>query len=135
MVFPSHDLTHYAVESALGYNHGFFGLIADGWDMADFAAPWPRGPIPTEAREVELVVGLLDMQRLMRADWDAEELLEQGKLYVAGRRDDIVLPALDDDKLARVIETRRDVFEKWGAIRPGQTLELSFRRSVNRAAH
>ena len=27
-VFPPHDITHYAVETTLGYEHGFFGLVA-----------------------------------------------------------------------------------------------------------
>jgi hypothetical protein len=26
-----HDLTHYAVETALGYRRDFFGLITEGW--------------------------------------------------------------------------------------------------------
>ena len=54
LVFPPHDLTHYAVETTLGYQHAFYGLVADGWDISDFAAPWPRGPVPGEGREVEL---------------------------------------------------------------------------------
>lgn len=33
--FALHDLTHYAVEIALGYRRGFFGLIAEGWDVED----------------------------------------------------------------------------------------------------
>lgn len=63
LVFPSHDLTHFAVESTLGYAHGFYGLIADGWDIDDFAAPWPRGPISHEALEAELIVGFFDTER------------------------------------------------------------------------
>jgi hypothetical protein len=133
MVFPSHDLTHYAVETALGYYHGFFGLVADGWDISDFAAPWSRGPIPREALEVELIVGLLDMQRLMNADWTVSELLEQGKLYVASRGKNAQLPELTDEMLARVLEQRRSVFSRYAAIAPGQTLELVFDRSLTRS--
>ena len=51
-VFPPHDLTHFAVETTLGYRHAFFGLVADGWEIADFAAPWPRGRVPDDATEV-----------------------------------------------------------------------------------
>ena len=36
---PSHDLTHYAVETLLGHTRGFYGLVADGWDLDSFAAP------------------------------------------------------------------------------------------------
>src|SRR5688572_25655537 len=61
--FPLHDLTHYAVETVLGYTRGFFGLVADGWDLADFDKPWPRGRLPTEALLAEFVVGFLDIER------------------------------------------------------------------------
>jgi hypothetical protein len=133
MVFPSHDLTHYAVETALGYDHGFFGLVADGWDISDFASPWSRGPIPREALEVELIVGLLDMQRLMNADWTAEELLEQGKLYVESRSPGTQLPVLTQEMLNRVCDLGRDVFARYAAVAPGATLELVFDRSLSRS--
>lgn len=134
LVFPAHDLTHYSVETALGFTQGFFGLVADGWDISDFAKPWPRGPIPNEAREVELLVGLLDMQRRMMADWNAEELLQQGRLYVEGRGDGATLPGLTDEKLEKIKRLRTDVFAKWAAIEPGETLELLFQRGVTRSS-
>lgn len=130
-VFPAHDLTHYSVETTFGYTQGFFGLVADGWDISDFATPWPRGPIPPEAQEVELLVGLLDMQRRMLADWNAEEMLEQGRLYVAARGDRATVPELTDESLNRVKALRAEVFAKWAATAPGETLELLFQRAVN----
>jgi hypothetical protein len=51
------------VETTLSYAHGFYGLIADGWEIADFAAPWPRGPVPHDALEVELIVGFFESER------------------------------------------------------------------------
>ena len=33
--FALHDLTHFAVESALEFRRGFYGLIADGWEIDD----------------------------------------------------------------------------------------------------
>ena len=123
----------HSVETTFGYTQGFFGLVADGWEISDFAKPWPHGPIPQEAQEVELLVGLLDMQRRMFADWNTEELLEQGRLYVASRGDRASLPSLTDESLARVKQLRADVFAGWAAIEPGETLELLFQRNVNRA--
>ncbi len=133
LVFPAHDLTHYAVESTLGYNYGFFGLVADGWEFSDFASPWPRGPVPKEALEVELIVGLLDMRRRMMTDWTAAELLEQAKLYVEGRGDKVALPVLTEQMLSRVCEARRDVFARWARTQAGETLELLFERSISRS--
>src|SRR5437763_15165049 len=49
--FPLHDLTHYAVESELGFTAGFFGLIAAGWNIDENTGESARGPWPTDARE------------------------------------------------------------------------------------
>src|SRR5947209_15695669 len=61
--FPLHDLTHYAVETVLGHTRGFYGLVAEGWDLTDFGSPWPRGPLPPEALVSEFIVGFLDRER------------------------------------------------------------------------
>src|SRR5258708_34396707 len=54
--FVHHDLTHYAVETALGHARGFYGLVADGWNLADFGAPWPRGRLPQDMDLSENIV-------------------------------------------------------------------------------
>ena len=33
---PVHDLAHYVVERTLGLSEGFLGLVASGWEIADF---------------------------------------------------------------------------------------------------
>ena len=67
--FPLHDLTHYAVETVLGHGQAFYGLVADGWALDDFGKPWPRGPLPPEALDVELIVGFLDTERASGTRW------------------------------------------------------------------
>ena len=44
-----HDLTHYAVESTLRLRHGFLGLVADGWNLADFEVKHANRRFPDEA--------------------------------------------------------------------------------------
>lgn len=129
LVFPTHDLTHYSVETSLGYSRGFYGLIASGWEIGDFAAPWPRGPIPPEAREVELIVGLFDMELRSGEGWDAAAMLDAARTYVASRhgKADVPLPKFDDVALQRTRDLRADVFARWEAVPPGGTLELTFR--------
>jgi hypothetical protein len=74
--FALHDLTHYAVETALGYKRGFFGLIAEGWEVDDTTGKGARGALPAEAVEVERIVGLFDSERASGALWTAEEFNE-----------------------------------------------------------
>ena len=112
LVFPPHDLTHFAVESDLGYRQGFYGLVADGWEIADFAAPWPRGPIPEQAREVELIVGFFDSERRSMDRWSAADFNEHALKFVAAGKyaGKITPPALRDDDIARVRAVRDELF-------------------------
>src|SRR5882762_5345080 len=59
--FALHDLTHFAVESVLGVRRGFFGLIAEGWDLGDTTGGGARGKLPGGGVEVEGFVGLFDV--------------------------------------------------------------------------
>src|SRR5262245_28427198 len=62
--FSFHDLTHFAVETTLRFRHGFYGLLADGWDLSETDGKGARGKIPLEAIFVEHVVGLLERERV-----------------------------------------------------------------------
>jgi hypothetical protein len=128
LVFPAHDLTHYVVETVMGFREGFFGLLAAGWEISDFAAPFPRGPIPYEARATELLVGLMQMEQRHGREWTAADIREEAVRYAAAQKTNtkVSLPEFTDDHLARIRAMRRDVFEKWAAIPPGEALELDF---------
>lgn len=130
--FPLHDLTHYAVESELGFRCGFYGLIAAGWDIEDTSGKGAKGPIPTEAVTVEHIVGLLDLERAGGTEWTAAELNEQA----AGFATDRGWPAprlLTDAGLAGVRRRLGELFALWAALAPGATLEISFDRPASEA--
>jgi hypothetical protein len=55
--FPLHDLTHCAVESVLGFDQAFFGLIATGWNIDDFAKPGASARRALESRWWDLAPG------------------------------------------------------------------------------
>ena len=110
--FALHDLTHYAVETALGYRRGFFGLIAEGWEVEDTTGKGARGPLPVEAVEVERIVGLFDSERGSGMLWTVEEFNE-----FAPR-------PLTEAEILKVRALRGTLFKQWAAIEPGQELEL-----------
>jgi hypothetical protein len=60
--FPLHDLAHCIVESVLGFDEAFFGLIAAGWDIDDFAKPGASTKLPPQALLAEHIVGVLDRE-------------------------------------------------------------------------
>ena len=130
-VMPAHDLTHFAVETALGFRHGFYGLLVDGWEITDFAAPWPRGAIPDEALVVELIVGFFDAERRQGEVMTAEAFQVQAEQYVAsrlavGKKMPDGLRSLTDDELARVRARRDDLLARWADVPVGGDLDLGF---------
>jgi hypothetical protein len=123
--FPKHDLTHYAVETALGFREGFYGLVSAGWDFSDFGSPWPRGKLPPEANISEMIVGFFDLERRIAERVAADDLNQKLAEYCAENR----LPPerqLSEDDLARVRAKRAELFAKWDAVEPGNTLEVVF---------
>jgi hypothetical protein len=124
--FPLHDLTHYAVESTLGHEAGFYGLVAEGWDIGDFGSPWPRGPMPDDALASELIVGFLDAERAGGVTWTAADLNEKAALYNAEHDRPPKWKALTDDDLTRVRSAARELIARWRALDPGEMIELQF---------
>jgi hypothetical protein len=116
--FSLHDLTHFAVETTLGYRRGFFGLIAEGWDIEDTTGKGARGPLPPEAGEAEAMVGLFSAERASGVIWTTDEFNEFGA--VTGAR------TLSADEIARVKKKRSELFQQWFAVAPGAAIELQF---------
>jgi hypothetical protein len=123
--FPKHDLTHYAVETALGHREGFYGLVSAGWNFSDFGNPWPRGRLPVEASISEMIVGVLDMERRIGELASAEELNQKLAEYAVENGVPKHRPLTDED-LDRIREKRAEVFAKWDEVPPGEALEVPF---------
>jgi hypothetical protein len=131
--FPAHDLTHYAVETELGHRRGFYGLVAEGWDVGDFGAPWPRGRLD-DADPSELIVGFLDRTGLDDAGAaTAAELDAAAATYFAEHPGALGgvrrWRALTDDQLARVRARARALVAEWRALPAEATLTLPFTRA------
>jgi len=125
--FPLHDLTHYTVETVLGFSSGFFGLVAAGWDIQDTGGKGVRGPLPREAITVEHIVGSLDAERAGGSTWTAAEFNAQAARFAATHG--LAEPRMvTDAELERLREVRQELFARWRALPPGEVLELPFDR-------
>lgn len=124
--FAYHDLTHYAVEMELGHRRGFYGLVAEGWEISDFGTPWPRGPIPADADPSELIVGLMDLQRRTGVEWSAAELNEQAAAALAAAGTEAPVPRLSQPQLDGIRRRMDELFARWEAVPAGEALELQF---------
>jgi len=123
--FPLHDLTHYAVETELGFTRGFFGLIAEGWNIDETTGKTARGALPDEALEVEYIVSAFSAERASGASASAAEFNELAATFANAKE----MPSprqLSDEDLARVRSRFDELAMKWRALAQGQKLELVF---------
>ncbi len=123
--FPIHDLTHYAVETELGYRLGFYGLIAEGWDIAETTGKTHRGALPNEALEVEYLVSAFSAERASGDPATAEEFNQLAATFAQAKE----MPEprrLSDDELGRVRSAFNALATKWRALSQGETLKLNF---------
>lgn len=125
-VFPFHDITHYVVETELRFRAGFFGLIADGWDIKDTSGKGIRGALPKEAVTVEHIVGLFDVQRSLGVEWTADEVNDHARTYVSTRDAGQEVRALTNEEIERVRSRVRELTQRWKELPPDETLELPF---------
>jgi hypothetical protein len=122
--FPIHDLTHYAVETELGFRRGFYGLIAEGWEISETTGKTPRGALPAEALEVEYLVSAFSAERASGSISTAEVFSELSATFARANG----LPAhrkLSDDDLTRVRSRFNELATEWRALPAGATMQLS----------
>jgi len=123
--FPLHDLTHYAVETELGFARGFFGLIAEGWNIDETTGKTARGALPNEALEVEYIVSAFSAERAGGAVASAAEFNKLAATFASAKG----MPTprrLTDADLVRVRTRFDELANKWRALPPDSTLELVF---------
>ena len=125
---PAHDLGHYALETTLGFNHAFFGLLAQGWDIQDFGRPDPktgRKPaIPPEAIQAEVLAGLLDIENRSAQPPAHAAFLEMLASACAGLG--VPVPLLDAAQLEAIRARHAALLRQWAEAAEGTSLELDF---------
>lgn len=124
--FSYHDLRHFAVEATLGLRKGFYGLIAEGWDIADTTGKGARGKLSAASVFVEHIVGLFERERAGGAPpLSASEFNAQIDTMMGTDPD---RSAFTDAQLTNVRNRTEELHNQWAGIPVGSTLELTFNR-------
>jgi hypothetical protein len=124
--YAFHDLRHFAVETVLGCPSGFYGLLADGWDIADTGGKGARGKLSPASILVEHMVGLLDRE-LSGGSSPMSAVEFNAQLDQAVGIDPKRLP-ISEGQLARVRNRTEELHKQWVGLPPGSALELDFTR-------
>lgn len=127
--FPFHDLTHFAVETTLGFRRAFYGLVSEGWNITDFGLPGTRERLPAEALLAELIVGYFDLERAIGMLGNADEFNQKIRSYYADKRLPVPAFRITEDQVARIRTLRSELFEQWKSVPAGELIELAFRRA------
>ena len=117
--FVRHDFVHYVVETTLGFENAFFGLVAKGYDIPDFSEPKSTRPfeIPKEAIDTEPIVALLQTD-LLESEADRVGMFQN---HCAS------LPAnITDEQLEVMQQKLRVLLQRWQDLQQGQSMTLQF---------
>jgi hypothetical protein len=120
---PVHDFCHYAVETYFDIQRGFYGLLAEGWNIDDFETG-VRGPIPDEAAFAERLAGALSQSLGGAQRFTADDV----NLTVGSA-------AVTEEQLPQIEKQVFELCARWRALEHGETLELTYdARSVGSGA-
>lgn len=123
--FALHDLRHYAVESVLQSEKGFYSLIAAGWEIADTTGKTTRGKLPEATRAIEHLVGMLDADQTNGNRATSSELNRYAAEF-ASRNQFQTRHEISEDQLAKIRALTADLYSQWDGLEAGAIMRLWF---------
>ena len=125
----THDLAHYAVESILGFQDAFYGLLEQGYHIADFELP--KGERPTALEPANLPPAALQTEHLVNL-LQIEHFNSQVETPLLDQLNDILsnhkIPFPENLTLERLEQIRNlfnELVQQWKQLAPGQYMELT----------
>ncbi len=125
----THDLAHYAVEKIMGFTKAFYGILNEGYEIADFELPKDKRPeklqpknLDVSAIQTEHIVNLLQTEFLNSGE-DSNFI---NSLRTILKDDGIPFPEdFDTNKLNQIRKLYSELLFKWGSLGDNEQLELS----------
>lgn len=123
--FPLHDMTHFVVETTLRIPNAFYSLVADGWNIPDFAVKGNAKKIPPEANLAEALVSRLQRELMPGMVFSADTYNEEVLAVLEGIGNPSRRPVTEDE-LTDMRTRLRELVSQWKELEPGQSIELNF---------
>lgn len=128
--FEVHDIAHFAIETTLGFESAFFGLLKSGHDIGDFEIPREKRPdallpknLPLESLQTEHMVNLLLTEQLQTSRH--EEYIETLRAILEEHH--LEYPKdLTPQALSKIRKEFNTLHSQWEEINPDGELQLWF---------
>ena len=125
--FPTHDITHFVVETTLRVPGAFYSLVLDGWNLEDFTVKGASKTFPPQANLVEALVGRLQRDLMASADFTAATYNEEVVAVLEGIGNPERRPVTENE--LEIMRARlRELLDQWVELSPGESLRLIFPR-------
>ncbi|PWL40071.1 hypothetical protein DKG77_04395 [Flagellimonas aquimarina] len=130
MDFELHDLAHFAIETELGFTNAFYGLLAKGYNIQDFALPLEQRPqalisknLPAESLQTEHIANLLLIDHFQKNI--GSDFINQLKGML--KQNDLAFPEmLTQERLKKINDSFEELILKWYALAEEETMSLFF---------
>ncbi len=127
----THDLAHYAVESALNFTKAFYGIINEGYKVSDFALPKEQRPFAVrpenlhpDALITEHIVNMLEIE-LLNSGYNDHFIEELESIL---KNNNLDFPHnLNDETLKEIRKVYHNLYNQWLVLTEGQELSIDFK--------
>ena len=127
-------LIHYVLESILGFNHAYFGLLSKGYSLKDFETPLlfknnmlKPANLPVQAIQAEILAGLFHVELNDHAE--IEDFLAIAKITFEVQQ--IKFPKLSKKQITEIRKTIIEMLVQWQQLQTGEMLSLEFQFNKN----
>ena len=123
--FVRHDISHFILESVLGYHTAFNGMINQGMDIRDFENKEKRAALTVtdEAYYAENLANLFLIE-LAQGEFNDFNRIQQDAFVSWNTRFPVIF--LANDKIAQIRTQLRKLLHQWEVLPEGEKMELIF---------
>ena len=123
--FAAHDLSHYALESELGYRSAFYGMVASGRDLNDFGSQGGAPDTRSYSQEALWAENMANLMLLCLREGNSYEEF-QSMLNINYESNPEGTPPVSEKQYRAIQEKLRDLLKKWKALPANESLTLEF---------
>ncbi len=120
---PAHDLAHFVVETALGSEGGFYGLLMQGHDITAFEEATDRTWVGVEGIYIECVAMAV---QYIASGVDAPSGFNAMVDDACARQEIPSRLVFPEAIVALLVERYLGQLQQWNQLLPGQSMQLAF---------